>query len=1255
MTHRYRSKDIVILSLMIITFLIVAGISLSQIISMRINDGSANQNSDKGIACRITINTNTTVNITWYKGGIQNRTSNISCTNGVECSTSDGSGSVPNNDTRKNDVWMCKAEFINGTGGYESDNVSVNIVDTPPYQPRIFYNSNGTEIFNETVQLIEDNGVLFNVTSWDWDNDTITYILDQNPAFCSISGTTGIMNCTPTVDFWSGIRNWTFSIGAKTIPITVTSRSFSINVTAVNHAPTFSPALANQNFTEGQKFNYFIAGTDRENNTPLNLMVVSVVPYLNLTIDILSNTTFRIKLRNNDTIGTSEAKLNYTVTLSINDTDNLTFNSKNTTVSFQLIGVSFNHLPNISYVVYNNDSLTQGGNLNIYINATDIDNNTLTFSTGGLSGLYPVTYSSGTDYNVTVNDSSFAYAYINFTSINNSHVVTHNFTIYVFDTKENATKIINMFINNTNDPPYINEISNDGNNTLNNKNISNLTGYTDVIFKYKVNATDVDDLTYDYNNTGLGTYATNDSMFFVNSSTGWLNFMINISGNYTFMVNVTDRGGLMYNRTAHIEILPNHNPTFTPDPINLSCREYDSKNWPSRCYYNLSMNVSDLDNVSGDYIASYWTDSTIFTINDTTGIINFSANQSMVGVYNFTFNVTDSRGGMSSTRIYMIINNTNNAPNMSTPNMPTGNLLVGQPYQITYTASDLDLLLPINYSYDYLTFTTNITGPNTSIFNFTQLDNTTAILMINSLSGANHEGNYSINVTVNDSFNNKSSYFMNIYLYNATNPPLINQIIPSGTPWNDTINNLTWINVTLFPGRMTTITVYENQTHIFNQTSTADNSSYSNHLDYQWYYDGVPTVQTQHYQAYFDFFSSEMTHNITVVVTDQYHSSSSFTWFVDAINVNRPPIYYPHSLENLTITRSTSIPGYLTHLDLRTRFYDPDDDPLNLGYSTDTTTNLTFSSSVCEYANFSFENHILSIDTIKIGECYVVFNATDPINTSMSVSSELILINITNVTNTSSQPIEVPINVQSTGGGTNTQPLPIPLPQEVEKPRPLQLITPKLVTTYKNSTIKIPIVINNTWNDTLVGIMLEAYTNATNVSIYLDRMYIPKLSKGESVETNLYVKNYKSEGHYEIQIRGNVTVPEYSDTATIYINSAEMRSEGDELENKISFAKDLLSSNPECQELNELLSQAQKELDSEDYAGTAKIVDSVLNGCKYLVNNAKNNKEIPDRNFIKTFEWQKSYNDYIIIGIFGMLFLASLYYILKKDNPEQDF
>jgi hypothetical protein len=1237
-------KEIVIMFITLTIFLVVIGTSFGLINYVKINNDNSTQISREGLNCKVNISQDAEVTFTWYNNNTQNTTVNINCTANTECGTSEGLGNIPNTYTIKGDVWVCSASFFNGTGT-EISNKSVNIIDTPPDQPKVYYYSNGTQIFNEVVNIAEDIGMLFNVTSSDWDGDSITFSLLSAPSFCNIDSISGILNCTPTAE--NHIINSTFSIGAETPSGDRTVKLFKINVTQTNDAPLFSPALITKNLTEKEIFNYYIVGTDDENNIPLNLEIVNITPYINLTIITLTNYTFMLMLRNNDTATFAESQINYTVTLSINDTDNITNNNKNTTQSFLLRGVSFNHLPNISYVVYNNNSLIQGDELNIYLNATDIDNDTLVFSVNNL--LYPISYNSSTEYD-NVSNASFAYALINITNLNNSHVINHTFKLFVFDTNENGNQTIDMFINNTNDDPIINEINTNIENSFNSTNISNLQGYTGVLFKYHVNATDPDDFTYDYINTGIKNYTTNNSDFYINKTTGILEFTPTTDGNFTFIVIVTDGAGATYNKTAAINILINRNPVLTVTPLIIYCNETDNNNWNFSCYYNISSNVTDED--YEDYVVLFWTNSTLFTINSSTGIINFSVNQTMIGNHSIRLNITDTYGGMNSSIIYLIINNTNNKPIIQTPNIPSGNFIVGQPYDITYDAIDLDLNLSEineNLTYENLTFESNITGPNTSIFNLEKVSSTQAILSIRAVD-ADYEGNYSINITVRDYYGNNTYYHIYKYIYNVTAQPNIMQIIPSGTPFTDTIDNITWQNTAGFINMTTTVNIFENQTFIFNQTSVADNSSYPNSLEYYWYYDNILVSNNAFYQKYFDFFSNE-THNLTFIAKDNYLSNNSFKWIINVTNVNRIPTYTANSIENLSIAGSGFIPNYLTYSDGRVRFYDPDDDTEELGYNTDNSTNLVFSSTSCSYANFTFELKRLNVNALAIGECFVKFNATDIIS-NISISSEVVLINITNVSEAIIEPVEVPV---SSGGGTSTKPVPIPLPTEVEKPKPLQLVTPKLVTIYQNATIKIPIVINNTWNDTLLGITLEAYTNSSNVSLYLDKTYIPKLNKGESTEAILYVKNYKSEGHYEIQVMANVTVPQYRDIATIFINSAEMRSEGEELENKISFAKDLLSSNPECQELNELLLQAKEELANNNYETTTKMINDVLNGCKYLVNNAKANKEIPDRNFVKTFEWKKKYNDYVLLGIFGILFITSLIYILKKDNPEQNF
>lgn len=1243
-----RIRKLLLSTVVAITFIILASISLSNITNLRINLGDTVK-SETDLDCYWTIDSSTDVNVTWYKNDQLNRNLSISCTNGVECSTSIGSGTVLNNDTLKGEHWTCEIGYSNGTA-YEVKNVTVTIVDTPPSQPRI-YNESSIEILNTTIVTIpEDSNRTFDINSTDADpSDTITYLINDT-TYCNISGTTGIMTCNPTLESHVGFR--VIRISADTDDA-ATRQILNINVTRVNDAPVFNPALVQKNLTNNQIFNYRIIGADDENNTPLNLIIANVTPYLNLTVSVVNNYTFYLMLTGNRTATYQESLQNYTVTLTLNDTDNVTNNSKSRNGTFTLVGVTVNILPNISYIVYDNTSLVQGGQLRVYLNATDDNNNTLTFATGG--SLYPINSSSATYYSSNISEPSRAYASINITNLTNDYVINNNITVYVFDTYDNGTKVIPLNITNINDAPVVHEMSYNSSNSHNNSNMSRLIGYVGVQLRYKVNATDGDDMTYDANNTGLSYYSTNDSARFgINATTGVLTFTPNASGNYSFTVNATDKGGLSSSRTAYIEIFNNSNPAFS-GPIIISCFEYDNVNRNTSCYYNLSANVSDQDNLSsGDYITNYWTNSTFFTVNSTTGIINFTANQSIVGNYSIMFNVTDSHEGMNSTTITVRIYNTNNRPNITSINIPMYKMVIGTPYSIVYDIYDLDLEL--NNSYETLNFSVNITGNNISIFNLTNISATQAQLMILPYS-ENSEGNYTVNFTVTDFYNNKSSNLMNIYIYNATSPPTIHQVIPTGTPYNNTINNVTWVDAANFTNMTTNIIAYENQTLIFNQTSSADASSYSNSLAYQWYYDGFLVATTSYYPKYFDFFSNG-SHTLAFVAIDEYGINNSFHWNINVSNTNRPPTYNNNTVYNLTISGSGSWSDYMTNKKISgvtvPVFYDLDDDPAGTGYTEDDTTSLIFSASFCPYANFSFGEYRLTIDAYEIGECYVIFTASDALNSSMSASSEIVLINITNVSQ-NSIPEPVPINVETTGGGSERQPVPIPMPEEVEKPKPLNLITPKLVTVYKNSTIKIPIVINNTWNDSLIAITLEAATNASNVSMYLDKIYIPKLNKNEYTEANLYLRNYKSEGHYEIQIKANVSIPHYIDTATIYINSAEMRSEGEELENKISFAQDLLSSNPECQELNELLGQAKTELGNDNFESTARIIDNVINGCKFLVNNAKQNKEMPDRDFVKTLEWKKSYTDYAIIGFFAVLFMISLIYILKKDSPEENF
>lgn len=1186
------------------------------------------------LECIWTIDSTAEVNVTWYVNGNVNKTYTRTCTSGTECAT-EGSGIVSQTMTIKGQTWTCEVTYFNGTG-IEMKNDSRVIADASPTTPRVFLGL--MEIFNNSItNITEDYVSVFQINSTDPDNDTVTYtyFVGQIPSFCALDTNTGQFTCSPTQESHIGTSNSTvFASSGEGLKIT--GFKFYINVTPNNDAPYFNPLLSNKNANEGSSFNYNITGSDPENDIPYNFSIQSDLGS-NLIIVPLNSTTASIRFNHSgQNIAQFSDRGNHTINVTISDSGNP---SRSNTSSFILEIRPTNHLPNITVETVNATSLQQGGVLLIKVNASDVDNDTITFTTNDMV-LYNITYAATNKSDP--NGTSFANGTIYVAALTNNHVINRNLVITVFDGKQNSSNSTFLNIANTNDYPVLNDISNHASNTLGNTNISNLTTYTGVAFRYVVNGTDIDQLTY-AGDTLI--YASNDSNFEINSTTGMINFTKDEAGTYYVKINVTDSGNLYDEAISVINIYNNQNPYFT-SALSLGCAEYDQYNYPLNCTINISDYAKEDDTY--DNVTSYWTNSTLFTINETTGLITLRADQAAIGNYSVMVNITDSRGGINSTTMQVTINNTNNRPIILDIIEPDGRLSVGESHNYGISANDSDIYL--TDSYENLTFNYTVSGPNSSIMSIEKTTDNSAVITVNPTT-SQHAGNYTVTIRVTDYYNNQTTDTVTFYIYNITTPPNITRIKPHGTPFISGSVNTSWINVSDLGSSNTAITITENTSYLFNHTTTYD-TSYANSLSYEWYQNGTLVGTSYAINRSFNFFSSGI-HNITLIVADDFNKSSTFLWTVNVTNINRRPVLI-NPLTNLTgvnaVNGTTTFSNYMTYYSSEAKFYDPDDDIDVDNVVEDTESTMTFSVTSCDHASFSFINNSLRVQSLSIGTCIVNFTAYDSLNNSLTANSSGILVNVTYVSNeTITEEVETPDS--GGGGGSSSRTITIPIPEEVEKPKPLEIITPKLVTIYKNATVTVPIVLNNTWNDTLEGITLSATTNASNVTVYLDKTYFPRLFRDLTEEVTLTISNYKSEGHYEIQVRAKIIEPDFTDTATIYVNSADTTSEGEELETKISFARDLLSSNPECQELTELLNEAKKELSLNNYEGAAKLVDSVINGCKYLVSSSSQ-VEKPNKEVTKRFVWKSAYNEYAIIAGFTILFIVSLYYIIKKDKDQ---
>jgi hypothetical protein len=213
--------------------------------------------------------------------------------------------------------------------------------------------------------------------------------------------------------------------------------------------------------------------------------------------------------------------------------------------------------------------------------------------------------------------------------------------------------------------------------------IGNFTIYTDILFDHYVIAYDAveGDIVYFYDNTTL---------FDIGLLTGRILFTPNSTsiGTHYVDITVTDNQctGVFLNETQtfKMEILP---ATLTLDTIpELTAIE------DSLFYY-------DANATNGVTPYNFTSNETWFVINNQTGIISFTPNNSYVGTHRVIVEVRDNASASDSQEVIFTITNTNDAPRLDMKENKTRNLMPNQTmmenslfyYDVNATDDDLDV------------------------------------------------------------------------------------------------------------------------------------------------------------------------------------------------------------------------------------------------------------------------------------------------------------------------------------------------------------------------------------------------------------------------------------------------------------------------------------------------------------------------------------------------------------------------------------
>lgn len=1225
-----------LLPLLILLAIVAAGsVSFTQNVS--INSGLPAFTDDNLVCTWQASGDTTAVNVTWFRNEVYNR----STYDPTGTATSD---TVAASETLKNQAWRCRVTIFNATAN-TMDEYNLTIQNSAPETPIIY---NGSTDIGTSIAVVEDVPITLDANSSDVDIDTLTYYF-KNAKFCTMIDTAaGTANCSATheylvngsevenqtrvnITFWVDDDDPLFAKSA--------SRTITFNITPVNDAPSLT--MTQQQVNVSDVFNETFNASDEENDYPLiiTLDYANTDPEIrdDVTVTTEGNNTVRIVYETSPTdyndVGNRTVSLNLTDDQSASATTNFTL---------EILGVNrypyfVNFTPDrLNSSVERTYVINQGEQLLINITANDFDTNTtnqtLTFSDN--ASLFVIETVNGNATNT-----SNARGRINYTGMN-ADVGMTSILVTVADQfgLENSTTI-NITVLNVNDPPELYNQSFDANNTNGNVNLTHLVGFLAAPFYYQINYSDPD---IPYGDTV--TFSDNSSVVNV-SNTGVINFTPSgLPGNETINITVTDGNGSIDWRSVLFEIQNNSPPYFNDTFPVLTCGE------GVPCFFNVSYYAKDDD--TGNVLASYAgsvTNGTLdsFTINATTGTINFTPIQSEIGNATVRIRIEDTPGASETQNLAITITNTPDTPSWTRVNFSSQTIVEDKAFLYEIRARDPDLLLGIG---ENTTFTTNITWFTISA---TSYANDTAIATLSFTPNSTQLGNHTAQMNATDATGRVNSTNITFTVLASTQPPNVTGIRPYG----NATDGLTqaWLDVTGATVKEENVSLNENTSSVTFEANATDDVTPPGNFIYSWYYDGSLVASSEAYTRSFDFFSSGV-HTLTVTINDTTLEHVNWTWNLDIANVNREPTLVNNLTSNLTIESITTYTDYFLKTDNKVRFFDPDDDLDSSGeIDGSETQSLTYTSSACSVATIEAVGNSLKLTPTAVGSCTVAFTATD--SGGLSMGSNLVEITVTEVPLTETQQ-----ESNSGGGGSssNSRSSFVPFEEEVESPEPLSIITPGESVIYENASVTIPIKLRSNWSEPLKGVTLSASTNMTDVKLFLSETVIPRIDPNETYEVELTAVGYRLGETFEVKIEANVSDPEYSDSALVLFSTIEQsgREDGAESLNiKVTFARDLLTANSECQELSSLLNEAEALISAGETGKGVAMVDQVINGCKYMISQVKQREQRPGTIQFRDIELSRDQLETIALvaaGIFALL-VAGIFYGHHRTKEKYDF
>lgn len=1165
-----------------------------------------------------------------------------------------------------------------------SGNISLEdyfyVRNTPPYVDLLstiqFYKneSNGTYSLSNFSEYVTENDANDNLT-YSIENITCTRYSETSAGFyywIRVNSSTGLISSNATYDnqtdnFYLTIR--VVDTGNSGVDVEPILKGVYLNITAVNDPPEIE--VANKTLPVLELFEYIIPVVDEEGNAPYTFNIT----FIGCNVaEWSTRNSSNCSLFNSSQYLTNTTSINISFIPSRNDVGNYTINftvidsgNPNATTSVVVnFSVTNSNLPPLfTYLCDNNRNTSENSNFTCIINASDIDETrNLTFITNYSWFKFNGTNSNSINVPVNITSGYNASVLVNFTP-SNTEVGNWSVNVSVLDTSGGInSSVFWFFINNSEDLPSLDSI---GNITI----YENKTLY--------VNATDDDLLVPDKNveNETLS-FSSDVSWVYASSAYSALNYKtakieINYNEatggqNYTVKINVTDRAGNVAERYFDIQVLGDTPAEWLNPETNIVIYENNYT------YLNLSQNVSDSN---GDSINFSFTNDTIFptfSLNSSTGIINFTPADFDVGYHNITINASDGKLN-SFEEFNFTVYNVNDAPYIeSIANQAADEDTVKS---IQLYIQDEDLKIPQTGFY-YENFSINITfqGNNGNLFNFSLINRTLSSnrsyyiatftprkadtgnynITINATDAGNLSYRISFNLTISSinhvpslmNFTNytskiNSSFYLQI---NVSDIEDGNSTEAGNTNFTFSYNFLSgtsFFNITTFNSTTGIINILLNDSHSGNyriNVSVSDSFGKNNSGDFWLFIYNNPLIITPPGSYQFGLFEANQS-NLTFEANHSVKDNLTYYFYIDRNNARelRYNLSYYGNNTNLTwifntnYTDETYGTSNLTLLVLNPLYPE-----LNSSASWNITINHTnYPVNFTAYISDK-ETTYLSPITISLGDYFsdidysdaaynqtVNFSVTS--NSTPSIVSSVISDWVLTISASSAASERLRIDafdLNSTGASmsnasSNNFLVTFTTPQTIVTPTPsggggttvklehysIKIIVPGDVVISDKNYIEIPIVIQNTGQVNLKGISLSGLVSFNNllsgdVKLAFANSYLDELGFGQTA--NLTVKIFadtQKAGRYKVSVFANVTSPKFSDWGDFFIEL--IRVNETEAEQMLVFTEKMISENPECLELTELVKEARNLFEQNKYTESREKAQEAVTACEETI------------------------------------------------------